>query len=170
VTFVVNVSAPFAVTPAGGTLAPGQSMPLVVSVDRSPPVPEGVIGTTATLVPAEPGVANASMSLLATVERPPVVVVDGPPAAGYCSRLSPIDVSVRASVSDESPPLEVVFRAIDTKGVSYQTGLKPVGTSWSGSLQVAPNQGVWQWTVEATDALGNVGSQGGTFTVDARYC
>ena len=57
----------------------------------------GLDRATATLVPVEAGVASASMNLLAIVERPPVVVVDGPPSAGYCPRVNTITVSVRAT-------------------------------------------------------------------------
>jgi RNA polymerase sigma factor (sigma-70 family) len=171
VTFVVKVGAPFAVTPAGGGLAPGKSMALTVSVDRSPPTAEGSIGTTATLVPVDAGVASASMSLLATIERPPVVVVDRPPESGYCPlRVNSITVAVLVTVTDESPPLAVVFRVTDPNGASYQTGMKPAGSSWSGSLSLPPIPGSWAWTVEATDARRNVGSQGGKFAVDTSYC
>ena len=171
VTFAVNVGAPFAVTPPGGALAPGQSMALTVSVDRAPPTAEGSVGTTATLVPAEAGVASASMSLLATIERPPTIMVDRPPEPGYCPlRVNMINVAVLVTVTDESLPLAVVFRVTDPNGASYQTGLKPAGSSWSGSLQLPPIPGSWQWTVEATDARRNVGSQGGKFAVDTTYC
>ena len=99
-TFVLTVGSPFSVSSGGGVLGPGQSMPLTISVDRSPPAAEGPLSATATLVPVEAGVASASMNLLAIVERPPVVVVDGPPSAGYCPRVSTIGVSVRAAVTD----------------------------------------------------------------------
>jgi RNA polymerase sigma factor (sigma-70 family) len=170
VTFVVGAGSPFTVAPAGGTLAPGASMALTVSVDRSPPVAEGPVSATATLVPVEAGVASASMSLLATVERPPVVVVDGPPSAGYCPRQNPIFVSVRAMVTDESPPLRVVLRATEPGGKRFEAVMSQDGDRWYGSLQLQPFPGTWQWTVEATDARRNVGSDGGSFRVDISYC
>jgi hypothetical protein len=145
-------------------------MALTVSVDRAPPTAEGSVGTTATLVPAEAGVASASMSLLATIERPPTIVVDRPPESGYCPRVNMITVAVLVTVTDESLPLAVVFRVTDPNGASYQTGMKPAGSSWSGSLQLPPIPGSWAWTVEATDARRNVGSQGGKFAVDVSYC
>jgi RNA polymerase sigma factor (sigma-70 family) len=170
VTFVANVGTRFAVVPAGGALAPGQSMALTVSVDRSLPVAEGPIGATATLVPVEAGVASASMTLFAIVERPPVVVVDGPPSAGYCPRVNAITVSVRALVTDESSPLRVVLRAVEPGGKRFEAAMSQDGERWYGSLQLPPIPGAWQWTVEATDARGNVGSQGGNFRVDVSYC
>jgi RNA polymerase sigma factor (sigma-70 family) len=171
VSFVVTVGSPFSLTAPGSVLAPGESMALTISVDRSPPTPEGPFGATAMLVPVETGVASASMNLLATVERPPVVVVDRPPEAGYCPlRVNSITVSVLATVTDESPPLDVIFRATHEGGASYQTELKQGGASWSGSLQLPPLTGVWQWIVEATDARRNAGSQGGKFAFGVDYC
>ena len=82
----MTAGSPFSVSAGDGVLGPGESMPLTVSVDRSPPAAEGPLAATATLVPVEAGVASASLNLLAIVERQPVVVVDGPPLAGYCPR------------------------------------------------------------------------------------
>ncbi len=110
------------------------------------------------------------MNLLAIVERPPVVVVDGPPSAGYCPRVSTITVSVRAAVTDESPPLRVVLRATEPGGKRFDALMSQDGDRWYGSLQLPPIPGTWQWTVEATDARRNVGSDGGSFRVDTSYC
>jgi hypothetical protein len=170
VSFVVTVGSPFSLTAPGSVLAAGQSMALTISVDRSPPTPEGQFGATATLVPVEAGVATASMNLLATVERPPVVVVDGPPSAGYCPRQNPIPVSVRAVVTDEAPKLSVVFHATEPNGKRFEAPMSQDGDRWYGSLQLPAIGGGWQWSVVATDARGNVGSDGGKFAVDARYC
>jgi hypothetical protein len=170
VTFVVTVGAPFGVTSGDGVLEPGESMSLIVSVDRSPPAPEGPIAATATLAPMEAGVASASMSLTAVVEHPPIVVVDGPPSGGYCPRQNPFSVSVRALVTDESPLLAVVLRATDPGGKRFEAPMSRDGDRWYGSLQLQPFPGTWQWTVVATDARRNVGSQGGTFAVDVSYC
>src|SRR4029453_15554674 len=93
----------------------------------------------------------------------PVVVVDGPPSAGYCPRVSSIAISVRAAVTDESPALRVVLRATEPGGKKFEALMSQDGDRWYGSLQVPPFPGTWQWTLEATDARRNVGSPGGNF-------
>lgn len=153
--------APFAAVPSAGTLEPGGTAEVVVSIDRAP-LAEGDHAAVATV--SAPGVAPHVVSLTAAVRRAPVVTpIDTPPSL-VCAGTTFATVQVTADVEDESP-VTVVLRWTGPNGAQGSTPMS--GTPWEGSFNATPNAfggpATWTWTVEATDSFGSVGQATGSF-------
>lgn len=163
---------PFVVSPAAGSLAPGSSMPITISIDRSN-LAEGS-GPSATVTFSGVGGQAVLLAVSASVDRPPTI-----------SNINASDVScvryvlgsgtqtlweffISAAIADESGGTATF--TISGPGGRSGSGSAPFGPSWSGSANNFPNgdmlgtspSGTWNWTVIATDSRGNSSSTSGS--------
>ncbi len=150
---VGGAGSPFAWSTRSGTLAPGASTPVMVSLDRTG-LPEGPITTSFSVLGSPSG--SAPVQVRARVERPPKITITRGPRSLSCPS-STRDIVI-ADVSDESSIASVELRwsGPGSPGGAAMTGIDP--TTWEGDL--APDQvdGTWTYTVSATDSRGNTAS------------
>ena len=151
---------PFSWSSLAGLLAPGASVELSVTVDRSA-LPEGAVRRRFT---ARGGSGAAQpVEVRATVERPPVVTIARAVATLRCPwSVAP---TVAAVVEDESAVEGVTLRW-QGPGVPGSAPMTPSGPGqWRGTLGVARVDGTWTYTVTAVDSRGNAGSASGSVVV-----
>jgi hypothetical protein len=154
--------------PGRGTLGPGASAGLTISVSRS-----GLIeGDYTGVVSITGGGRGLAVTVRWTVERTPVVQVDLKPPdlddAGTCPPRSPaLTTVVSAAVIDESAVASVtmVWSGPGAGGNARLAEIDP-GT-WTAPLGPLTGPGSWTLSLKATDARGNVGSGSTTFLVNA---
>ncbi|MDO8363129.1 MAG: sigma-70 family RNA polymerase sigma factor [Actinomycetota bacterium] len=152
---------PFALQSTSGTLQPGQSAPVTVSVNRSG-LPEGDLERVLTVTGgSSPGLA---LVLRASVERAPALTLKTGPSSPLlvCQWQNP---SVYVEYTDESA---IAFPAIVewTGPVSGSNQLKERGTTAVyGDMPFTPVAGQYTYEVIVTDVRGNPASLTGTFTV-----
>jgi RNA polymerase sigma factor (sigma-70 family) len=139
----------FAVSPAGGTLAPGGTQPITVSFDRTDRLEDTYEAAYAITAP---GLTGATLTTRARVEIPPVVRWSPqPPSAWNCNST----LTVRFTVDDSSPisSATVTWSGAATGSVAAN----PTGTAWTAVITVA-TPGTWTFTASATDGRGNTGT------------
>lgn len=165
----------FSNTPSAGSLGPGESVGVTVTIDRTWPI-EGPLSTTR-LTFLAPG-ARAAVDLDGTIARPPTLRATQPPssicARGVTGAPNPLTASV--TVLDESLPALVRFTATSPDGTSAGTVLTENDGVWSGSVGTdldgdgEPDDGLWTWTIDATDARGNTAAVSGDTTIVPTFC
>lgn len=154
--------APFVLINAGGTLQPGESAVVTVTIDRSKLAEGGVLRN----VTLTDGASSAPLALKASVERAPKVVIDVGPS-GVLSACQLNNPNVVVTFSDESAiAFPVTMRW--TGAESGNNGLKRRSdTSAFGNILLPnPLAGDYQYTVFVSDVRGNVGSANGSFTIE----
>ena len=102
---------------------------------------------------AAPG-AGAAVELRAVVEHAPTVVITHQAKSPVCPAYE-VETIV-ASVTDESALASVVL-SWSGPGKAGSVAMEPKG-GWSGQLSVPYIEGIWSYTVTATDVRGNVGT------------
>lgn len=143
------------VTPAKGVLAAAESIPLTFLLDRGV-APEGT-STARVRVVSEGGIVEFEVS--AVVEREPVLArveaLPGGLAASPCARGSTV-ARVTASVVEESGLQDVTLRWSGPGPTRGQTAMEDTGERFEATLGPFTGAGTASWSVEATDARGNV--------------
>ena len=156
---------PFTLTIKSGRLQPGQQQSITVSINRDK-LPEGSLERTFTIADATSSPAPSfNVTLRASVERAPILVLDGP--AGPLSACNGGAPPVVVDYTDESA---IFFPAtIEWTGPeSGNTQLKPRGNlSVYGNIVITGTApGSYSYTVFVTDVRGNLGTASGGFTID----
>jgi hypothetical protein len=145
---------PFSATPAGGSVAPGDSVRVTVRLNRAG-APDGRLD--AVLQVSSNGGAQA-VSLTASVNGPPVidpVTIDNPRLGRAPCSTAPTAASVRATVIDPSGVDTVVLRWRDPAGTSGRAAMVAgPDSTYSGRLGPYTAAGTVTWWVEATDTAG----------------
>ncbi|HAP75309.1 MAG TPA: hypothetical protein DCR14_04435 [Acidimicrobiaceae bacterium] len=154
--------APFALVGAGGTLQPGQTAVLTVTINRG-----GLNeGTYERQVNVTDSAGNTRpLVLRARVERPPVLDVDGPEGIFYACQWSPMPM-VYVQFNDESgvtAPLTVQWS--DTQSGANTLTTTQANFAEGRILVRKPDVGEYEWVVTATDTRGNVGTFTGSFEI-----
>ena len=158
-----GATAPFVVTNSGGTLQPGQSQAVTITLDRTG-LGEGDLQASLSLT--GPGGASTQIALSARVEHGPALVLITGPSGSYpaCQFGNP---NVYVEYSDESG---IQFpAAIRWEGpVSGATELKDRGgvAVYGNILLDSPAPGSYTYTAIVTDVRGNAGSVSGSFVLD----
>jgi hypothetical protein len=167
-------SSPFSAAPAGGNLAPGATVEVVIDLDRTWPV-EGPLATER-LTFAGPGTSSA-VDLDGIIARPPLVDVRLP-GTTHCPIVvgaGPNPLVASVVVSDESPPLDVIWRIVGPTG-NRSLALTERRGEWRASVVLdfdgdgKPDEGPYTWSITATDAFGNDTTETGATDVQTRYC
>lgn len=140
-------AAPIAVTPNSGPLAPGASVQVQVTIDRTGQ-PEGDVARS--FVATSSATGGGQFSVSARVEIAPSVSLSGPTTAAGCT------APFRATVTDTSPISSVVL-SWSGPGAPGSVSMNRDGADWFGSM-TANATGTWTVTATATDARGNVGT------------
>lgn len=157
-TLTRNTASPFVWSAVAGSLDPGETVTLAVSVDRSS---LGERTYTGTFTIEGAGKAS-SVEVRARVERDPQITDVRGPSSISCS--SPSGVVV-ATVTDESDLDSVVLRW-SGPGESGQRPMVEHGIDdWEGFLEPEPVGGEWTFTVAATDRRGNTATVSRPFVV-----
>jgi hypothetical protein len=153
-------AAPFIVGTPGGTLAPGATVDVPIGVDRSG-LGEGDL-TRQLAVASSSGIGSSTLTLLASVERPPDVSITDAPSFVSC----PIGIGqpVRATVADESPVASVIL-TWSGPGDPGSASMALRAGSWFARLVPEAVNGSWTLTVTATDTRGNTTSTSRPFVV-----
>jgi RNA polymerase sigma factor (sigma-70 family) len=145
---------PFSATPAGGSVAPGDSVRVTVRLNRAG-APDGRLD--AVLQVSSNGGAQA-VRLTASVNGPPVidpVTIDNPRLGRAPCSTAPTAASVRATVIDPSGVDTVVLRWRDPAGTSGRAAMVAgPDSTYSGRLGPYTAAGTVTWWVEATDTAG----------------
>ena len=165
-------AAPFALSPAAGTLAPGSSTPISISLDRSN-LAEGS-GPSASVTFSGDGGQSLPVALSARVDRPPVISgLDGPNVV--CQRavfgagaVTYWESNVAATITDESGGTATL--TITGPGGRSGSSSAPFGVPWFGSASNLPDgdtiatsaSGTWNWTITATDSRSNTSTMSGS--------
>jgi hypothetical protein len=168
-------SSPFSAAPAGGNLAPGATVEVAIDLDRTWPV-EGPLATER-LTFAGPGTSSA-VDLDGTIARPPLVDVRLPGATHcpFAAGAGPNQLVASVLVSDESPPLDVIWRIVGPKDITQTIPLAARRSDWRASVVLdfdgdgKPNEGVYTWSITATDAFGNDTTEAGETDVRREHC
>ena len=167
-------SSPYSASPSSGTLAPGARIDVIIAIDRTWPV-EGPLATQR-LTFAGPG-TSAAVDLDGTIARSPLVDVRRP-GATHCPIIigagdNPLVAT--AVVSDESPPLSVVWQIAGPTG-KRSLAMTQRRADWWASIVLDfdgdrnPDVGLFTWSIVATDAFGNRTVQSGQTDVQTSYC
>jgi hypothetical protein len=157
-------AAAFGVSPAAGSLEPGQQTDLTVAVDRDA-LAEGT-HTAAVAVGAEQG--GGSVDVTAIVERDPVInaFVRTPPLVRTSGSCGPTLVSVAVTAADESPIGSVAVQWSSDGVFAQLTNLASVGGGgYSGQVGSFTSPGEHSLKAIVTDARGNTTSQTASVTV-----
>jgi len=142
---------PFGVSAASGQLDPGQTTVVLVTLNRGS-ASEGA-HINAVSITSSSG-AGAAVELRAVVEHKPVVTITHAAKTPVCPQFE-VETIV-ASVSDESGLSSVVL-SWTGPGKAASAPMEFKG-GWSAQLSVPYIEGIWTYTVTATDARGNVGT------------
>lgn len=154
---------PFALVGNGGTVQPGDTQVLTVSLNRTN-LAEGTYERSITI---DDGAGHtAAVTLRARVEHPPVLDVDGPEGVFYACQWSP-NPKVYVQFSDESG----VTTPLTLEWTGPQTGQVTLATSQpglaDGPLAVRrPDVGDYEYTITAVDVRGNTATVTLTFRID----
>lgn len=175
VSWSASGAGPFGLSPTAGTLAPGSSTPITISLDRSN-LAEGS-GPSANITFSGDGGQTVSLVVSASVDRPPTISnIDGPSVT--CVRFvfgsgtqTIWESFISATITDESSG-SATF-TISGPGGRSGSGSGPFASSWfssasnlpSGDTIPAPGTGTWNWTISATDSRGNSSSTSGSISV-----
>lgn len=167
-TWTAGAASPFSVAPAGGSIAPGDSVRVAVRLDRAA-APEGRVEGTVEV--SSDGGAQA-VRLTASVDRPPAidpVTIDNPRLGLPPCSTAPTAASVRATVIDGSGVAGVTLRWRDASGAAGRRAMAAgADSTYSGRLGPFAGAGTVTWWVEATDTAGAVArSTDRTATVSA---
>lgn len=149
----------FSATPAAGTLAPGASVPIVVTLDRAA-LPEGPVSRTVSV--ASSGAGGGTIDLVGSVDLSPLVQIVEAAPDRYCP--AAITPTIRASVTESS--VESVVLSWSGPGTSGSTPMTNGGTTWSGSLPLGAEEGTWTYRVTATDGAGHIATATAFAVVD----
>jgi hypothetical protein len=85
-------------------------------------------------------------------------------------------LAASARIIEESEPLDVWFVAIGPDGTTVRTRLFFRSGIWTGSIATDldrdgdPDDGLWTWTIEATDAFKNTAETTGTTDIIPTFC
>lgn len=158
-----NVTGPFSVNTSSGTLDGGASITLTASIDRSN-LGEGSVSGS---VSVSGGTVNTTVTISASVERPPVI--SNVSVNGFCSAF--IEVNASAAISD---PAGVSSAAVSVSGPGGQAASAAMSNpngDWFGFMSIpystpAEAAGTWGYTITATDTRGNFAQVSGTFVPD----
>ena len=159
---VQGAPSPFVLINAGGTLQPGETATMTVTIDRRS-LGEGDVLADVFITD---GVSSLQLTMRAHAERAPTVVIDiGPSGRLPACQLSNPDLLV--SFSDESGiafPVTVQWSGAE----SGNNSLKRRSDSSAVGNILIPNLiiGDYQYTVFVSDVRGNVGSVTGFFTIE----
>ena len=151
---------PFTASSVRGSIDPGQSRELWVGIDRDS-MPEGDVRTDLVIRITSGGEGEATFSMLAAVEHPPVVTLVRAPSTLACP--TPIG-QVVVTVADESD-IDSVQLSWSGPGEAGGAPMNEESQGWSGRLTPARDNGAWTWEVTATDARGNAGTIAAPFIV-----
>lgn len=165
---IASVSSPFSVSPRSGSLAPGASTKVTVTIDRRWPT-EGPL-TPGRVTFSAPG-TSADVILRGTIARAPVVRLIARPPATTCVWTTQA-FFWQVAIDDESLPIRAQVEIIPPGGGLVVFDLQRDG-DWFGSTDGNhdgdPNGvvdlGVHSWTVVAKDAFGNSTRVSGSTTV-----
>lgn len=157
---ITGDNGPFRLSANTGTLAPGASVDVVVSIDRSP-LAEGDISRGVTVTSTASG--GASLALRAAVEHAPVVTITRIDSSTLGCPFSQGPL-VSVTVADESPVASVVL-AWSGPGPAGSAPLREGAGGWTGRVTPAAVDGEWTWEAIATDARGNTGRAGSILIV-----
>ena len=174
-TWSASSAAPFALSPASGTLAPGASTPMTVSLDRAN-LAEGSSPAAVVTFSGDAG-QSVPLSVTASVDRPPTISnLDGPNFA--CQRTSFAaatvtfwESNVSATITDESGGTATF--TITGPGGRSGSSSAPFDSSWFGMAANTPDgdvvptsaEGTWNWTISATDNRSNTSTTSGSLSV-----
>lgn len=158
----------FGLSPSSGTLAPGESVPVTITVDRSGYAEGDLVGTAhfsgeGTTVP---------LGVQASIEVPPVIrgarlspgVVYAPLPGVACSL--PTTTTITVSVDDDSAIASVVARWSADGSQTTISPLAQIGTGYSGSIGEFTIPMTASVIVIATDVRGNASQAPITVIVD----
>ena len=159
-------ASPFVLNNNAGTLQPGQSQTLTLSITRTT-LPEGGYERSITIVPDDAsGISPVKVVLRASVERAPVLTLDGP--AGVYGNCNWVDPTVYVAYQDESPlrlPAVVLFNG-PAEGGGYDLIEYEPGTLYGRIIVGDPKAGTYTYTVMVTDLRGNLATVDGSFTIE----
>ncbi|MEZ5259210.1 MAG: hypothetical protein R2705_20710 [Ilumatobacteraceae bacterium] len=152
---------PFSISPANGSIAPGASTAISVSIDRA----TSSEGTTVRVLEMNTDAATSTASVIevaSTTSRPPAVEILRADTEMSC----PITraASVAAQVTDDSALSSVVLQW-NGPGGDGTASMSAGRTGWAGTVPVTSTNGTWRYAVLATDSFGNQGVASGTVTV-----
>ncbi len=155
-TWTAGAGSPFSVAPAGGSIAPGDSVRVTVRLNRAAASEGRVEGT----VEVDSDGGTQTVRLTASVTRPPAidpVTIDNPRLAQPPCSTAPTAASVRATVIDGSGIADVTLHWRDASGAAGSRAML-VGSdnTYSGRLGPFTGAGTVTWWVEATDTAGAV--------------
>ena len=146
-----SAAVPFGLSASSGQIDPGQTSVILVSLDRGS-APEGTQIRDLSIVSSSG--AGVAVELRAVVEHPPVVVITHAAKTPVCPQYE-VETIV-ASVTDESALTSVVL-SWSGPGKAGSDVMQFKG-GWSAPLAVPYVEGIWTYTVTATDARGNTGT------------
>lgn len=156
-TWTAGAGSPFSVAPAGGSVAPGDSVRVTVRLARAA-APEGRVEGAVEV--GSDGGAQA-VRLTASVNHPPAVdpvTIDNPRLAQPPCSTAPTAASVQATVIDGSEVAGVTLRWRDASGAAGNRAMVAgSGGAYGGRLGPFAAAGTVTWWVEATDAAGALG-------------
>jgi RNA polymerase sigma factor (sigma-70 family) len=175
VSWSASGTGPFVLSPAAGSLAPGSSTPITISVDRSN-LAEGS-GPSASVTFSGDGGQALPLAVSASVDRPPTISnIDAPDVncVRYVSGRGTQtlwEFFISATITDESSGTATF--TISGPGGRSGSGSAPFGSFWFGSANNFPDgdtiqasgTGTWNWTITATDGRGNSSSTSGSTSV-----
>ena len=156
----------FSVAPSSGSLAPGETLDIQVSVDRAS-LPEGTPRTD--LIVTSPG-GGGSVSVEARVERAPTIgpLNRTPPVVRNSNSCGPTLVSLSITASDESgiASVEVVWSSDGS--FAQRTALAPNGSgAYLGSIGSFSKLGTNNFTAHVLDTRGNASTASASVVVIA---
>jgi hypothetical protein len=153
--------------PASGSLAPGASVDVVVTIDRTWPA-EGPVATTRLRFVATG--TTAAVDLNGIIARAPTLRVSAP-GATHC----PLNPIVATAVATDESTLELEFRIASPTGSStFQMTF--ARAAWRASTAPdldrdnVPDVGLYTWSIVATDAFGNQTTHSGNTDVQTLHC
>jgi hypothetical protein len=158
---------PFSAVPASGRLAPGASVDVVVTIDRSWPT-EGPVATTRLRFVATG--TTAAVDLNGIIARAPTLRVSAP-GATHC----PLNPIVATAVATDESALTLQWR-IASKDGSATFQMTFARAAWRASTNTdldndrAPDEGPFTWSIVATDAFGNQTTHSGSTDVQTVHC
>lgn len=171
VTWTASSAAPFGMSPSTGTLAPGSSTPVSFTIDRSG-MSEGST-PSATVTFSGDGGQSLPLVVNASINRPPQIGnIDGPGIycyefVGGAAVTTVWEASISASISDESGG-SATFSVSGPGGRSGSSTV-PISGNWFANTgnpsgdQISPGaDGTWNWSIVATDSLGNTATVNGS--------
>jgi RNA polymerase sigma factor (sigma-70 family) len=147
--------------PAGGGLAPGASVQVTLTADRTG-LPEGQLHATALV---DVGATRRRVAVQAVVERAPSIhVTVSPTRIRTLSLCGDTMARVTAAISDESTLGGVVLEWGDPV---IRMAMSHLDGTWQADIGPVDRAQTLRWRVVATDARGNTGETAGTVQVDA---